>query len=313
MRDSVDTSVMAFASHVHRTGSAATARKYEEAVVKFIKTLKHNGITKFEQLPPNVLQQYVDSMIEQYAPASVHVYLAGVRKYLEWVRRQGVKLPEIAEPETPKIPSRMRDVLSPSDLQVYFDQAAELLIEPSRTAALLLPCTGLRAAEMSALPLSAIHKVTVPLESGELKSTIALRVVGKGDKERVVPVLEEGVEHLITYLAGWRRARNGPWVFPGMVSKQNKSGQLPMSERLLRDAVAKVREPLGMQITPHTMRRTYLTALWRMGVDPVTLAKLAGHSNLQTLFKHYLALNEEEILSATLSKSTPLTQQRRNK
>lgn len=311
MQTPVDTSVMAFASHVHRTGSAATARKYEEAVKKFLKTLRHNGYTKFEELPRNVLQQYVDSMIAQYAPASVHVYLAGVRKYLEWVRNQGVKLPELADPETPKIPSRMRDVLSPSDLGVYFEQAAELLIEPARTAAILLPCTGLRAVEMSALPLSALHKVNVPLESGEIKATIALRVIGKGNKERVVPVLDEGVEVLLTYLAGWRRERHGPWVFPGMVSKQNKGGQIPMSERLLRDAVAKVREPLGMQITPHTMRRTYLTALWRMGVDVATLAKLAGHSNLQTLFKHYLALNEEDILSATLSRSAPLTQQRR--
>jgi site-specific recombinase XerD len=302
MRPAVDTSVRAFASHVHRTGSAATARKYEEAVTKFLKTLKHNGITKFESLPRNVLQQYVDTMIGSYAPSSVHVYLAGVRKYLEWVRNQGVILPDLADPETPKVPHRMRDSLSTSDMAVYFEQATELLPEPARTATILLPCTGLRAIEMSELPLSAIHKVSVQLEDGSRKNTLALRVIGKGDKERSVPILDEGVEALMSYLAGYRRKRSGPWVFPGMVSKMNKHGAKPMSVRLLRDAVARVREPLGMEITPHTMRRTYLTSLWRMGVDAPTIAKIAGHANIQTLFKHYLALDEQDVLRAVHSR-----------
>ncbi len=307
----IDTSVKAFAGHVHRTGSAATARKYEEAAHKFVKTLRHNGITNFEAMPFNVLQQYVDSMIGQYEPSSVHVYLAGVRKYLKWVRNLGVKLPELGEPETPKMASRMRDVLSPDDLNVYVAQVSELLTEPSRTACLLLPCTGLRAAEMTTLPLSAISKVTVPLEDGTTKTTLALRVIGKGNKERAIPILDEGVEELLTYLAGWRRKRSGPWVFPGMITKHNKSGQQPMSERILRDSIAKVREPLGMKITPHTMRRTYLTALWRRGVDIGTIATIAGHANIQTLYKHYLALSEEDILSAALSRSASLVQPRR--
>ncbi len=287
---------------MHRTGSAATARKYEEAATKFLKTLKFNGITKFEDLPRNILQQYVDSMIGQYAPASLAVYSAGVRKYLEWVRNQGVKIPELALPDLPKVPHRLRDVLSVDDMAVYFEQVDELLPEPSRTASLLLPCSGLRASEMSDLPLSAIHKVIVPLKNGTRKSTIALRVIGKGNKERSVPLLDEGAEELLTYLSGWRRKRQGPWVFPGMVSKWNKKGARPMSVRLLRDAVAKVREPLGMEITPHTMRRTYLTSLWRMGVDPATIAKIAGHANIQTLFKHYLVLDEQDVLGAVHSK-----------
>lgn len=306
MQPALDISIEAFAAHVHRTSAASTARKYEEAATRFLQTLRHNGISRFENLPRNVLQSYVDSFIGAYAPSSILVYLAGTRKYLEWVRNQGVKLPDLSDPETPKVSHRLRDALSPTDMSVYFEQAEELLTEPSRTAVILLPCTGLRAQEMVDLPLSAIHKVSVQLEDGTKKNTLALRVIGKGDKERSVPVLDQGVDVLLEYLAGPRRKRKGPWVFPGMMSKQNKSGAKPMSVRLLRDAVARVREPLGLSITPHTLRRTYLTALWRMGVDAPTIAKIAGHANIQTLFRHYLALDEQDILRAVHSRGSSL-------
>ena len=303
MGSAVDTTLQSFASHVHRTSSASTSRKYEQAVRKFLKTLRFNNITRYEALPRNVLQLYADALIAQsYAPASIYVYLAGVRRYLSWVRNQGVKLPELAEPDLPKVPHRIRDVLSPDAMAVYFEQADELLPEPSRTAALLLPCTGLRAAEMAALPLTALHKVVVPLKDGTTKNTYALRVIGKGNKERSVPILDEGAEQLLLYLSGWRRKSGGPWVFPGMISKANKNGSKHMSVRSLRDAVARVREPLGMEVTPHTMRRTYLTSLWRMGVDPAAIAKIAGHANIQTLFKHYLMLDEHDVVSAVHSR-----------
>lgn len=296
-----DTSLKAFVSHVYRTRSSSTSKKYEQAATKFVRTLEFNGITSFEKLPRNVLQQFVDSLIGHYAPASIHVHLAGVQKYLTWVKNQGVKVPELMEPETPKIPHRMRDSLSVDDMSVYFDQASDLP-EPAKTAVILLPCTGLRAQEMVELPLSAIHKVSVLLEDGTRKNTLALSVIGKGDKQRSVPILDEGVEALMLYLAGERKNRSGPWVFPGMVSKQNRHGAKPMSVRLLRDALVRVREPLGMEITPHTMRRTYLTSLWRMGVDAPTIAKIAGHANIQTLFKHYLALDEQDVLRAVHSR-----------
>lgn len=297
----IDTSLQSFVSHLYRTRSAATATKYEEAANKFIRALRFNGITRFEDLPRNILQQFVDTMRDTYAPNSIHVYLAGAQKYLDWVKNQGAKLPELSEPEAPKIPHRMRDSLSVEDMPVYFSQAGELP-NPVKTALILLPCTGLRAQEMAELPLSAIHKVSVKLEDGTRKNTLALNVIGKGDKERSVPILDDGVEALLMYLAGDRRRLPGPWVFPGMVSKVNKHGVKPMSVRLLRDAVTRVREPLGMQITPHTMRRTYLTSLWRMGVDAPTIAKIAGHANIQTLFKHYLALDEQDVLRAVHSR-----------
>lgn len=294
----VDTSIEGFANYVAKVCSETTAGKYSSAVRDFLRVVKENGYDSFSELPPGLLNRYVEKLIDGgYAPSSVHVYLAGVKRYLVWIEGQGVKVAPFAKVDMPRKRHVMRDVLSPEMLQTYFDYAHEILDEPVRSAVLLLPCTGLRANEISQLPLASIRTVDIELE-GHTRRTLALRVDGKGGKQRTVPIIEEGSKILTGYLSGYRRVRKGPFVFPGMKSRHNKSGNIAMSPRTLRAAVARVREPLNMKFTPHTMRRTYLVSLWRRGVDPVTLAKIAGHANIQTLFQHYLALDEQDVLKA---------------
>ena len=137
-----------------------------------------------------------------------------VRKYLQWVKSRGVKVAEQAKGELPKSPLRQQDVLPPDMFAAYFRQADIDLSEPIRTAVMLLPCCGLRAQEMVRLRLEHVHRATVKLRKGKEKSTLFFRFVGKGDKERNVPLMEEGVEILTGYLTGWRRRQPGPWLFP---------------------------------------------------------------------------------------------------
>jgi site-specific recombinase XerD len=294
----VDTSVEGFENYVSRVCSESTAGKYGSAVKDFLRVVKENGYGSFAELPSGILNRYVEILIEGgYAPSSVHVYIAGVKRYLGWIEGQGVKVASFGKIDMPRKKHVMRDILNPDMLEAYFANTDELLTEPVRTAALLLPCTGLRATEISELPLIAIRKVDIKLH-GKTQRMLALRVDGKGGKERTVPIIDEGSQILTGYLNGYRRARKGPYVFPGMKSRHNKTGNVAMSTRTLRDGVAKVRQPLGLKFTPHTMRRTYLVSLWRRGVDAVTLAKIAGHTNIQTLFQHYLALDEHDVVRA---------------
>lgn len=293
-----DTSLTAFEKHVTAVRTKATASKYVSGARQFLDIVRFNGFGSFAELPRNILAQYVQVMVEQgYSASSIHVYLAGVKRYLAWVRDQGVEVTDFSKPDTPVVRHVIRDVLNPEQLKVYFRYADDLE-EPSRTATMLLPCTGLRATELATLELKALRAVRIPMVDGSVKRTIALRVTGKGDKMRTVPLLEEGVPIITGYLSGFRRKLPGPYVFPGALNKTNKHGKRSMSARTLRDAVVQIREPLGMKFTPHTMRRTYLTSLYRRGVDPVTIAKIAGHANIQTLFKHYLMLDEHDVVKA---------------
>lgn len=294
----LDTSPETFAKYIEATRSKVTAEKYRFGVEQFLTTVMENGYEDFQSLPRGILNRYVQILMERgYSASSVSVYMAGIKRYLKWVRDQGTSLPDMSEPDMPRQNHVIRDSLSPDQLKVYF-RIADELPEPSRSAVLLLPCTGLRASEMAELRLSSIRRVRVRV-GGVMRHTVALRIVGKGGKERTVPVLEEGVPVLTGYLSGYRRkAPTCPWIFPGHITKKNRANIPPLATRTLRDAIVHVREPLGLKFTPHTMRRTYLTALYRRGVDPATLAKIAGHANIQTLFRHYLMLDDHDVLRA---------------
>jgi integrase len=198
-----------------------------------------------------------------------------------------MELQEFYNPEMPKIPPSMRDILSGQKLTKYFEAVA-VLEEPVRTAALLLPCSGLRSNEMVGLRLDGLHTADLKLKNGKKKKVLMLRVIGKGRRERSVPLLDEGKLAVQQYLSGWRRSDPDPtWFFP--------QGKKHIANRTLRAALQRVREPLGMKFTPHTMRRTYFTELYRRGVEPVTLAKIAGHANINTLVNHYLAIDDHDV------------------
>jgi site-specific recombinase XerD len=292
----VDTSVKAFGAHLERVRSAVTAEKYPREVQAFLDILKSNGIVAFRDFPPNTLQLFVDALIDKgYSASTVKVKHAAVEKYLQWARDQGVFVPRLAAPEMPKQVHVIRDVLSPEEIPFYLGYAETLLEEPQRTAAILLPCTGLRVSELLGLHLQDIRAIHFETKEEGLRRTYAFRVVGKGDKERTVPILAEGAPYLLRYLNGYRKTVGGTPLFP---SPGSKKGNKVLNDREIRGALATLREPLHRRFTPHTMRRTYLVTLWRRGVDPVTIAKVAGHANVQTLFTHYLNLDEHDLARA---------------
>jgi integrase len=202
----------------------------------------------------------------------------------------------------------MRGVLPNNQITEYFRQADMLLDEPVRSAAMLLPCCGLRASEIVGLALEDIHRAFIKV-NGKKRPTLYLRVRGKGGKERHVPLLEEGVEILTGYLAGWRRRQPGTWLFPTTYGgKVAKKGKKHIGDRTLRGGVQKLCEPLGLKFTPHTMRRTYVTTLWRKGIDLATLARIVGHANVQTTVDHYISMEPQDVLQAVHEAGSSLTE-----
>lgn len=243
-----------------------------------------------------MLMQYSVFLLDKkYGVATVQSHIAGVQRYLNWLQTKvKVELPTFYRPEYPNQKRKpVKDSLSNNTLAEFF-QVASRLEEPVRTAALLLPCSGLRSEEMVSLPLGCLKRITVELDDGTSKDVLLLLVRGKGGHERVVPLLDEGANVLIYFLKGWRRGQSSTrWLFPGKTSH--------LATRTLRNAVQKVRKLQDEEFTPHSMRRTYLTTLYRQGLKPNILAKLAGHGDVQVLINHYLDLNEEDLAKSVHS------------
>jgi site-specific recombinase XerD len=123
---------------------------------------------------------------------------------------------------------------------------------------------GLRVGEAITLEITAVDR-----------ARRVLRIIGKGDKERLVPLPGPVLDDLGRV---WRTHHNRRWLFP------NRCGDAPLNRRVLSgsfaDGVAAAGLPSG--ITPHTLRHSYATRLLENGVDTRIVQVLLGHARIAT-------------------------------
>ena len=108
---------------------------------------------------------------------------------------------------------------------------------------------GLRISEATTLEVGAIDRANQ-----------VLRIVGKGNKERLVPLPQPILNELECL---WRTHRNRRWLFP------NRRGDAPVNKRVLSDTFAAAAQAAGIsrRVTPHTLRHSYATRLIENGVN----------------------------------------------
>jgi site-specific recombinase XerD len=123
---------------------------------------------------------------------------------------------------------------------------------------------GMRIGETVELPVSAVDT-----------RQMLLRVIGKGNKQRALPLAEPVLAMLREV---WKIHRNPTWLFP------NRKGTTHLSRRTARAAFNAARTACGFddRFTPHTLRHSFATKLLEKGVDIRLVQILLGHSSIHT-------------------------------
>lgn len=276
-----------FVSHVRERRSKQTARAYKRGAERFERFCREKGLNgTVAEAPLGFLDEYVGWMVRQeLSPSTVRLLLSGTRSYLEWRKRRGEAVPAFFSPDLPKITKKEPFALSTEDLIRYW-RACALRPDPVRTILILLPLCGLRSEEM----------VTMRLEGGVRVNGewVVFHVTGKGEKQRSVPLLPQGKKILGQYLHGWRvhHKPDNPYLFPGHPKGSH------YHTRSLRRNLKAVREDMDLpeELTPHVLRKTYLTFLDRAGLSPFAIAKIAGHSSPRTTHESYIAHTVESLI-----------------
>lgn len=209
--------------------------------------------------------------------------LRGLYKYLG--RRYGIKNDAIGLISSPKVPRKLSKAIDPIDVEHMHDAITETTIKNPWIAArdwalvLILFGCGLRISE--ALSLRNQDIVGYP---------DVLRIVGKGDKERLVPVLPVVWEAVKKYVSVRPFASE-----PGDALFRSVRG-LPMSARMAEKVVENLRNHMQLPdyVTPHALRHTFATALLAGGADLRNLQELLGHASLSTT-QLYTKINMTEI------------------
>jgi integrase/recombinase XerC len=200
--------------------------------------------------------------------------LAGIRSFVHFLEREGEMTSAIfAAVRAPRSGRSLPRPLPAPAAREMVDPDAALDEEPwiaSRNTAVLtlLYGCGLRISEALALA-----RADAPRDSDH-----ALRVIGKGGKERVVPVLPAVAAAIADYLrlCPYRTPPDGP-LFVGARGDR-------LNPRIVQRAMAKLRGALGLpaSATPHALRHSFATHLLAAGADLRMIQELLGHASLST-------------------------------
>ena len=194
--------------------------------------------------------------------------LRGFYKFLD--REFGVKNTAIGLISSPKIPRKLSKAIDAKDVENMSDAIHEIDDEPWIAArdwalvVLIFGC-GLRISEALSIKTQDISA-----------RPQVLRILGKGSKERLVPVLPTVWDAMDKYL------KLCPYRGQGNLFKSVRG--LPMSPRMAEKQIEKIRNYLQLPdyVTPHALRHTFATAVLADGVDLRSLQELLGHSSLST-------------------------------
>ena len=117
-----------------------------------------------------------------------------------------------------------------------------------------------------------------------------IRIIGKGNKERIVPLPESILLELRSF---WLTHRNPDWLFPG----NTKTGYL--TTRSLRNAVKSACREIELvpEITPHALRHSFATHLLQDNIDLRTVQCLLGHASIQStqIYTHITVPMQDEL------------------
>ncbi len=225
-------------------------------------------------------------------PSTLGRKLASVRSFFRYLVREGhCRLDPTAGMPMPRTPKRLPRPL-PVDDCVALMEAAAVASDPSdpkelRDHALLelLYGAGLRVGELSALDVR-----DVDLHRGEV------RVMGKGGKERVIPLPGAAREAV----AAWLDDRRAPGLLAQplfLALRPRRDGPRRLGVRDVRRILKQRARLAGLtdRVHPHRLRHSYATHLLDMGADLREIQELLGHSSLSTTEK-YTAVSADRLM-----------------
>jgi integrase/recombinase XerD len=255
--------------------SANTLAAYRADTATFVRWRKEYAPEPLDQIQIQTLAKYVDYLVlSGLAPTSVGRHLASLSTFFRFLIFEGKLSENVAKLLTsPSVWDRLPTVLGPMAVEKLLE--APDLTTPigrrDRAALETLYATGCRASEVVGLRPRDI----------DMSRGIA-RCVGKGDKERIVPIGRSARSAIETYLRDDR---------PLFIAKQPKTETLfvgksgkPMSRVALWRIVKQYASIAGLpiEVSPHTLRHSFATHMLAGGADLRAVQEMLGHASIAT-------------------------------
>ena len=250
-----------------------TLQAYRSDLEKFSLWLDARGDSLLT-LRGEVLHDYLAWRLEQgFKASSTARLLSALRRFFQYLIREQLREDDpTALLMGPKLPKRLPKDLSETQVEALLAEpdVGEPLELRDKAMLELLYATGLRVSELVGLTME-----NISLRQG------VVRVIGKGNKERLVPMGEEAMYWIATYLREARGLLLGlqpsDVLFPS-----NRAQQMTRQTFWHRIKLYASRAHIAVELSPHTLRHAFATHLLNHGADLRVVQMLLGHADLST-------------------------------
>jgi integrase/recombinase XerC len=251
--------------------SPLTIKSYRGDLDQYCAFLAVQGVS-LEAADARVIRSYLARLHQLgLQKSSVGRKLATLRSFYRFlVRRGGLDRNPARSVGSPRLPRKLPSFLPIDETYQLLDRRPGASDKEVRDYAILetFYATGIRVAELAAMDFLDVDR-----------SSGTVRVMGKGGKERAVPVGEKALAAIDAY-AGHRGSHSGP-LFQ---NRQRKRLTVRSLHRIVRAAARHA--GIARRVSPHTLRHTFATHLLDAGADLRFIQELLGHSRLSTTQKY---------------------------
>ena len=273
----IEHAIEEFAAHlrVERGSSPLTVDAYSADLADYASFLAEAGTVEVDRVDRDAVVAYEADLAERgYAVTSIDRHISAVKSFHRFcVREEYAKANPAATVRLPAPPDRLPDVLSIEQVNALIDaqDATDAIGMRNRAILEVLYGCGLRVSECAGLDLG-----DCALPEGYV------RVIGKGDKERIAPIAGCAAAALSAYIGTARGELVKPFAKPTAAVFLNARGGR-LSRQSIHAIVAKAGQAIGVDnLHPHTLRHSFATHLLAGGADLRVIQEILGHSDIST-------------------------------
>lgn len=250
--------------------SKNTKKSYQNELKKFALFFKNKNITDLTKKDiENIIIELKKTNHENKSIAHFITCLRSFYKYLE-LEKVITENPMLSI-HLPKIKKTLPNVLSVEEIDLLLDIPLNNHYDYRNKAMLeLMYSSGLRISELIQLK---IHDINLKMNT--------VRIMGKGNKERIIPIGDYATKYLEIYINEYRKLfiKNHQTDFLFLSSRGDK-----MTRQAFFKIIKKIAQEKNIQtdFSPHTLRHSFATHMIENGADLRSLQELLGHSNIST-------------------------------
>ena len=276
--------------------AANTVESYSRDLKKYVGFLQDRGIQDVEKVREEDIFSYTDKLINDYSSASINRIKVSIRNFHRFLNfKYDLKDPSL-NLKTSKGKKRLPVYATKNEIDQLMSVFDDEDIDDRFKHTILetIYGLGLRVSECCDLRVSQVN-----LRDGFVK------VLGKGNKERVVPIPDQTrkmMEHYFSNIRPLRIKKNTNLFF---INRLGKKIYPQYVEKIIQEKLEEA--GLHKHLTPHKLRHSYATHLLEGGADLRVIQELLGHSDISTteIYTHVQA----ERLKETYMKAHPLAKE----